>query len=341
MTAAARPEGTAPDGTARDGTPPDGTGSTVVVALGGNALVRGERRSILDQLDAVEELAVPLVDLVASGHRLVVTHGNGPQVGFILRRSELALAEVAPVPIDFAVADTQGAIGHMFLLALRNELHRRGLSVPVTAVVTDVVVDADDPGFTHPTKPIGSPMDEERARTLAARFGWSVAPETGGGWRRVVASPEPRELLEGPAIAALSAAGHVVVAAGGGGIPVVRRADGSLDRAEAVVDKDLTSALLAAGIGARHLVIVTSVDRVAVAYGRPGQRWLDRVDADELAALAAAGEFPAGSMGPKVASILRFLATTPASGPSAVVTSVDRVVDALGGRAGTTVTRPG
>lgn len=328
--------GDEPGESAGAGRPPD----TVVVALGGNALVRGERRSILDQLDAVEDLAGSLVDLVAAGYRLVVTHGNGPQVGFILRRSELAAAEVAPVPIDFAVADTQGAIGHMFLLALRNELARRNLAVPVTAVVTDVVVDADDPGFTHPTKPVGSPMEEQQARTLAARFGWTVAPEADGLWRRVVASPEPLELLEVAAIASLSAAGHVVVAAGGGGIPVVRRADGSLGRAEAVVDKDLSSVLLATAIGAHHLVIVTSVDRVAVAYGRPGQRWLDHVTTDDLHAYEAAGEFPPGSMGPKIAAVLRFVESSPVDGPTAVITSAGHIVDALAGRAGTVVRRP-
>ncbi len=184
---------------------------------------------------------------------MVVTHGNGPQVGYILRRSELSLAEVAPVPIDFAVADTQGAIGHMFLLALRNELHRRSIHRMVTAVVTDVVVAEDDRAFRDPTKPIGSMFDQKKAEELAATFGWSVANDSGRGWRRVVPSPVPIEIAEAQAIATLLRAGHVVIAAGGGGVPVVRMPDGRLKRVEAVVDKDLTSALLAHQLNAEHV----------------------------------------------------------------------------------------
>ncbi len=319
----------------------DGGPGTVVVALGGNALVRGERRSILDQLDAVEGLAPALVDLVAAGHRLVVTHGNGPQVGFILRRSELSLAEVAPVPVDFAVADTQGAIGHMFLIALRNELARRGLHTPVTAVVTDVVVDADDPKLHNPTKPIGSHFTEEHARSLADRYGWAIGEDAGRGWRRLVPSPEPVEVLEADTIASLAASGQVVVAAGGGGVPVVRDRAGRLERVEAVVDKDLTSALLARRLGAERLVIVSPVERVAVHFGAPDQRWLDEITLDELRAHHAAGEFPPGSMGPKVDAVIRFLDGATVAGATAAITSAERVVDAVRGRAGTRVRASG
>ena len=189
------------------------------------------------------------------GHDVVVTHGNGPQVGYILRRSELSLAEVAPVPIDFAVADTQGAIGHMFLLALRNELHRRSIHRMVTAVVTDVVVAEDDRAFRDPTKPIGSMFDQKKAEELAATFGWSVANDSGRGWRRVVPSPVPIEIAEAQAIATLLRAGHVVIAAGGGGVPPSSGCpDGRLKRVEAVVDKDLTSALLAHRVRSRRTV---------------------------------------------------------------------------------------
>jgi carbamate kinase len=302
---------------------------TIVVALGGNALVSGERTSILDQLRAVEALAPALIGVVAAGHRLVITHGNGPQVGYILRRSELAIAEVNPVPVDFAVADTQGAIGHMFLLALRNELLARGMSVPVTALVTDVVVDSDDPAFARPAKPIGSHFPEQRAHELAARFGWTVAEDAGRGWRRVVASPEPVEIIERDAIGSLLRAGHVVVAGGGGGVPVVRRGDGSLQRVEAVVDKDLTSALLGAHLHADMLVIVTAIDRVAIGFGTDAQRWLLSVSADEMLAFLAAGEFAAGSMAPKVDAAIRFVDGARTEDACAVITSVDQLSHAI------------
>ncbi len=317
--------------------------SLIVVALGGNALVHDDRVSILDQLEAVSAVAPSIVDLVEAGHSVVITHGNGPQVGYILRRSELALAEVAPIPIDFAVADTQGAIGHMFLLAIRNELLARGLDRPVTAIVTEVIVDADDPAFGSPTKPIGSHFTQERAEDLASVYGWTVAEDSGRGWRRMVASPSPVEVAESSAIGALLAAGHVVIAAGGGGIPVARGPGGVLSRVEAVVDKDATSALLAHQLDARLLVILTATERVAVRFGTPDQRWLTTVRADEMRRHLAAGEFGAGSMAPKVEAALAFV-TSGAAGPSgasgrrAVITAADRLSDAVRPD-GATVTR--
>ncbi len=305
------------------------SGPVIVVALGGNALVHDNRLSILDQLVAVETIAPSIVDLAESGHRVVVTHGNGPQVGFILRRSELAIAEVAPIPIDFAVADTQGAIGHMFLIALRNELHRRGLDQPVTAIVTDVIVDPLDPAFESPTKPIGSHFTRERAEELAATYGWCVSEDSGRGWRRVVPSPAPISVAESPAIAALLAAGHIVVAAGGGGIPVACAVDGVLSRVEAVVDKDATSALLADQLDAKLLVILTTTDRVAVAFGRPEERWLTTVDASEMRRHLDAGEFGAGSMAPKVEAALRFVESSASPGRCAVITAADRLAEAV------------
>ncbi len=316
-------------------------GPVIVVALGGNALVHDDRVSILDQLGAVEALAPAIVDLAESGHAIVVTHGNGPQVGFILRRSELAIAEVPPVPIDFAVADTQGAIGHMFLIALRNELRKRGLDRRVTAIVTDVIVDAHDPAFGAPTKPIGSHFTRDRAEELAAAYGWSVAEDSGRGWRRVVASPSPISVAEGEAIRVLLDAGHIVIAAGGGGIPVARAADGALTRVEAVVDKDATSALLADQLDAQLLVILTTIDRVAVGFGRPDQRWLTLVGAAEMRRHLQAGEFGAGSMGPKVEAALRFVEADPSSGRCAVITVADRLHDAAqpDGSAGTRIVK--
>lgn len=310
-------------------------GSTIVVALGGNALVDGEHESILDQLEAVTAVAPSIVDLVETGHSVVVTHGNGPQVGFILRRSELAIGEVAPIPIDFAVADTQGAIGHMFLLALRNELLARTMTQPVTAIVTDVFVDANDPAFVTPTKPIGSHFSRERAEELAGTYGWTVAEDSGRGWRRVVASPSPIAVAESAAIRTLLDAGHLVIAAGGGGIPVARALDGSLARVEAVVDKDATSALLAQELDAAMLVILTAVPQVAVGFGAPRQRWLSTVSADEMRAYLAAGEFPAGSMAPKVEAALAFVEAAGLDGDltgvgrCAVITSPEHLVDAV------------
>ena len=309
-------------------------GSVVVVALGGNALVHDDRVSILDQLDAVGAVAPSIVDLVEAGHSVVITHGNGPQVGYILRRSELAIAEVAPIPIDFAVADTQGAIGHMFLLALRNELLARGLARPVTAIVTEVIVDADDPAFGSPTKPIGSHFSRERAEELASAYGWRVAEDSGRGWRRMVASPSPIEAAESSAIDALLAQGHVVIAAGGGGIPVARGSGGALARVEAVIDKDATSALLAHQLDAHLLVILTATEQVAVGFGTPAQRWLSTVGADEMRRHLAAGEFGAGSMAPKVEAALAFV-TSGAAGSSgapgrcAIITAADRLRDAV------------
>jgi carbamate kinase len=305
-----------------------------VVALGGNALVRDARHeSIGDQYETVQSVAPNLVDLVEEGWNLVVTHGNGPQVGFILRRSELAIAEVAPVPLDYVVGDTQGAIGYMFLKALGNELRRRGIERPVVAVVTQTVVAADDPAFTHPVKPVGSFMTEAVARQRQAELGWTIAEDAGRGWRRTVASPMPQEIVEFPTIAALSRQGAIVVAVGGGGVPVVRDAQGFLSGVEAVVDKDLASALLAAQMGADLLAIPTGVDKVAINFGQPGERWLDRLTVAEAREMAAAGQFGEGSMRPKVEAVASFVARRP--GGAGVITSPEKLRAALQRKTGT------
>jgi carbamate kinase len=310
----------------------------VVVAIGGNALIRDEHHaSILDQYEAVRDLAPTLAALAAGDHPLVVTHGNGPQVGFILRRSELAANELATVPLDYAVGDTQGAIAHMFLVALRNAFAAAGVSRPVVALVTETLVDEDDPAFRAPAKPIGAAFDETTARSHAATFGWTVASDPPRGWRRVVASPDPVEILELEQIRALLATGAVVVACGGGGIPVVRGRDGALRGIEAVVDKDLVSALLADGLDASALVITTSVERVAQHYGTPAQRWLDELTTTDAAALLAAGEFPPGTMQPKVEALVRYVDA--GADRTGIITSLGRVADALDGRAGTRFVR--
>ena len=305
-----------------------------VVALGGNALVRdAKHESIGDQYETVQSVAPNLGDLVEEGWNLVVTHGNGPQVGFILRRSELAIAEVAPVPLDYVVGDTQGAIGYMFLKALGNELRRRGIERPVVAVVTQTVVAADDPAFTHPVKPVGSFMTEAVARRRQAELGWTIAEDAGRGWRRTVASPMPREIVELPTIAALSRQGAIVVAVGGGGVPVVRDTQGLLSGVEAVVDKDLASALLAAQMGAELLAIPTGVDKVAINFGQPGERWLDTLTVAEAHQMAAAGQFGEGSMRPKVEAVASFVARRP--GGAGVITSPGKLRAALQRKTGT------
>jgi carbamate kinase len=305
-----------------------------VVALGGNALVRdAAHNSIGDQYDTVSAVAPHLVDLVEAGWHLVVTHGNGPQVGFILRRSELASAEVDPVPVDYAVADTQGAIGYMFLKAIHNELARRSIDRPVVALVTQTVVDPSDSAFDHPTKPVGAFFDEATARRYEHELGWTVAEDAGRGWRRTVPSPRPLEVVELETIRTLTASGAIVVAGGGGGIPVIRAGDGALVGVEAVIDKDLASALLAARLGADLLAIPTGVERVAINFGAPDQQWLDRLTIAEAMQLAEDGQFGEGSMRPKVESLVGFVQQRP--GGAGVITSPERLGDALARRTGT------
>jgi len=285
---------------------------TAVVAFGGNALVTDpEHDSIPEQYKTVCRTVSPLVDLIEQGWRLVVSHGNGPQVGFILRRSELAEDEVDPVPIDYAVADTQGAIGYMFVKALSNELANRGLSRPVVAIVTQCVVDPADDAFKHPTKPIGSFLNEVTARARREALGWTIMEDAGRGWRRTVASPRPQRIIESDIIRMLLDNGAVVVAAGGGGIPVAHKPDGKLVGVEAVVDKDLASALLAHELDANMLLIPTAVERVAIRFGKPDQEWLKTLTVEDARSYIAAGEFGAGSMEPKVAAVADFVARTP------------------------------
>jgi carbamate kinase len=307
----------------------------VVVAVGGNALIRDEQhRSISDQYETARATVRHVVDLIADGWRVVLTHGSGPQMGFILRRSELALHEVSPVPMDYAGADLQGAIGYMFVKALRNEFRRRSFAREAVAVVTQIVVDRADPAFAELTKPIGSPMDEPTARRRAAEFGWKVREEPGRGWRRVVPSPQPRKILDLDVIAHLVGAGYVVVACGGGGIPVIETDQGEVRGIEAVIDKDLASSLLARELHADRLGIATGVERVALDFGKPGERWLDRTTRAELAAYYDAGQFDKGSMGPKIRAALAFVE---AGGPEAIITDAPHLAAALAGRAGTRI----
>jgi carbamate kinase len=306
-----------------------------VVAVGGNALIRDDQhQSLADQYAAVCTTAAPVVAMVEAGWNVVLTHGNGPQVGFILRRSEIAEGQVPTVPVPIAVGDTQGAIGFMFQNALGNLLRRRGLGeMPVITLVTQTLVDHDDPAFAAPDKPIGSFMSEEVARRFASQLGWSVMPDSNRGWRRCIASPRPQRVIEAPLIAQLARGGTLVIACGGGGIAVEERAGGELHGVDAVVDKDRASALLAAQLGAELLMIPTGVERVAIRFGQPDQRWLDRLTVREAEAYSAAGEFGTGSMKPKIDAIAGFVKAQP--GGRGLVTSPEHIERALRGETGT------
>ena len=306
-----------------------------VVAVGGNALIRDEgHRSIEDQYDTATETVRYVVDMIEAGWRLVFTHGSGPQMGFILRRSELALHEVIPVPMDYAGADLQGALGYMFVKALRNEFRRRGLKREAVAVVTQVLVDGADPAFKDPSKPIGSPMDEATAHKRAAELGWHVKEDSGRGWRRVVPSPRPKAIVDLEVISHLVDAGYVVVACGGGGIPVVEDAQRNIRGIEAVIDKDFASSLLARELGADRLVVATGVERVALDFGKPTQRWLDRMSLAEAKQLYEQDQFDKGSMGPKIRAVIEFLE---GGGMEGIITDPPHLEAALAGTAGTRI----
>ncbi|MBI2713714.1 MAG: carbamate kinase [Rhizobiales bacterium] len=310
---------------------------TVIVALGGNLFVSDEtHQSVPDQYRAAERACAHIVPLLRDPElRLVVTHGNGPQVGFILRRSELAALELHQVPLDACVADTQGALGYQIERALRNELRRHRLARSPAAVVTLVLVDRDDPAFSHPTKPIGAFLSKERAEEHRQKDGWDVVEDAGRGWRRVVASPTPKAILDLEAVRSLLDAGFVVVAAGGGGIAVVEDPSGDIFGASAVVDKDLASSLLARQLGADVLVITTDVEKVCIDYGKPGQKALDAMTVAEAKRYMAEGHFKPGSMLPKVQAIIEFLG---GGGKQAIITDPEHIAAALEGSGGTRVT---
>jgi len=311
------------------------TGGLALLAIGGNALIRDRtHESIPDQYDMVCALAGEIAGMIEAGWRVVVTHGNGPQVGFILRRSELSIAEVPPVPMDYAGADIQGAVGYMFVKALHNAFRQRGLRHRAVALVTQTVVDRNDPAFADPTKPIGSHMEEARAKALAAKYNWTVREDAGRGWRRVVASPKPQAIVETEVIRSLAREGHVVVACGGGGIPVIEDEKGDLQGVEAVIDKDFASSLLARSLGADALVLPTGVQKVALDFNKPTQRWLERMTLAEARRHLAEDQFDKGSMGPKVAALIDFVA---GGGQLGLITDPPNITRALRGETGTRI----
>jgi len=308
-----------------------------VLAIGGNSLIKDKNHIALSsQYEAVMETVKYIADLVADGLSLVITHGNGPQVGFIYRRGELARYELPLIPLDICGADTQGAIGYMIEKALLNEFGRRGIDRKVIAVVTQTVVDSGDKSFQHPTKPIGSFMSEKEALAHKKESGWEVAEDAGRGYRRVVPSPIPREIIELDVIKLLVQNGYIVIAAGGGGIPVIRNEKGDIEGVEAVIDKDLGSSLLARNLGADTFIISTAVDAVYLNFGKENQKAISCATLPEIKRYLEEGHFKPGSMKPKIEAIIQFLED---GGKKAIITSPENLLRAVKGEAGTTITK--
>jgi carbamate kinase len=308
----------------------------IVVAIGGNASYPPNIKGLAEeQLALMAQLCEHLVRIIEAGYKLVLTHGNGPVVGNILFRMAKTANELAPMPMDICVAHSQGGIGYMLQQTLMNVLREHGKRLAVAALITQVEVDANDPGFSNPTKPVGRFFSQMDATRISEETGWRFVEDSGRGFRRVVPSPEPLRILDVPAIEALLDANVLPIAAGGGGIPVVRDQKGDYRGVAAVIDKDLTSAMLAAELGAHSLIMLTGVDRVAIDFGKPTQRFLDEMSGDDALRYMAEGQFPAGSMGPKIAAALSYLRR---GGREVIVTSLDRAYDALEGNAGTRIT---
>jgi len=308
----------------------------IVIALGGNAISKpGLRSTIQEQFYSTLESMEHVAELYVNGYdRILVTHGNGPQIGAAILRSELASKAVYPLPMDVCGADTQGGMGYMIQQVLGNCLRKRGVKLPVATVVTQVLVDAHDEAFEHPTKPVGLFYKEGEARELMAARGWTMIEDAGRGWRRVVPSPKPIRVLEAEAIRVMLEKGSIVIAGGGGGIPVALNRHNLHYGVEAVIDKDLTSALIAAEVGADTLLIMTGVEYAYVGFGTPAQRPLTNVSAAGLEEHLDGGEFADGSMKPKIEACLRFLRD---GGKKAIITSISRSLAALRGRTGTHV----
>ena len=304
----------------------------IVVALGGNAILQPKQEGTAAlQFQNVINTCVQLAGLIEAGHQLVITHGNGPQVGNILLQNEAAKDKIPPLPLDVCGAQTQGFIGYMIQQAMKNLLPRR----QVGTILTQVLVGADDPAFQNPTKPIGPLYGKEEADKLVAEKGYTMVEDSGRGWRRVVPSPDPRAIVEKELIQALLDQDAIVIAAGGGGIPVVTDGQGQLRGIEAVIDKDLAGARLAQDVGAQILLILTDVEGVAVNWGQPDQRFLHQLNRQQARELLGQGQFKAGSMGPKVEAALRFIEQ---GGEQSIIVSLDKAAAALAGQAGTIIT---
>jgi carbamate kinase len=308
-----------------------------VVAVGGNSLIKdGNHQTVPDQYQAAYETALNIADMIEMGYNVVITHGNGPQVGFILLRSDAARDILHEVPLEYCGADTQGAIGYMFQQALHNIFRERGINKQAATVVTQVVVDRNDPAFLKPTKPIGPFYSEEEAKLRRDRDGWTVVEDAGRGWRRVVASPLPKEIVEQNAIEQLIKSGFIVTAVGGGGIPVIRHEDGNLEGTAAVIDKDFASSLLAGNIKADVFIISTAVEKVYLNFGKPDQKSLDNITLADCKKYIEEGHFKPGSMLPKIEAVVRFLEN---GGEKAIITDPAHLREALEGKTGTHITK--
>ena len=313
----------------------------VVVALGGNAAYPPTIKGTADeQLVLMRQVCAHLVQIIQAGWQLVLTHGNGPVVGNILYRMARTADELPPMPMDVCVAHSQGGMGYMLQQSLANVLVDQGLDVVVSCVITEVEVDAADPAFLNPTKPVGKFFSEADARAMAAATGWNVGEDSGRGWRRMVASPRPRKILDLKTIDALLDAGVIPIACGGGGVPVVLTEQGHWSGVAAVIDKDLTSAMLAAHLHADALIMLTGVERVALDFNKPSQRWLDHMTLAEARQHSADGQFPPGSMGPKIQAAITYLEESPEANHEGrvIITSLEQAFNALMGRAGTHIT---
>ncbi|MCK4858263.1 MAG: carbamate kinase [candidate division Zixibacteria bacterium] len=308
---------------------------TAVVALGGNAITHQDREdTIANQFANTRSSLGGLIELVRRDYNLVLSHGNGPQVGNAILRVELGRDKAPILPLGICVADTEGGMGYMIAQSLYNRLHREKIKRDVVAVITQVIVDQDDPELTDPKKYIGQFYTESEAASFQSERGWVMKQDANRGWRRVVGSPHPKRIVEADIIRKLVADGTIVIAAGGGGIPVYVETDGTLEGVDAVIDKDRASALLADQIGAELLVILTGVDKVALDYGKPTERSLDHLTAAAAAQYLADGQFPPGSMGPKIEAALGFLR---AGGEQVVISSIDKAAEAIFGNAGTII----
>jgi carbamate kinase len=309
---------------------------TVLVALGGNAILKyKEEGKAQEQMRNVRTTCQTLARLIKEDYHIAITHGNGPQVGDILLRNEMAKGVLPPMPLDFCGAESQGMIGYMLQQSLRNELHLIGEERPVITILTQTLVDGDDPAFLHPTKPIGPFYSAKEANELRGGKGWTVEEIPGKGFRRLVASPRPISIVEGRSIRDLFESGYVVIACGGGGIPV-EEMDGEIAGVEAVVDKDHSAALMANLVGACSMLILTDVDAVYLDYGKPGERAITEMTVSQAGEWMTQGQFQPGSMGPKVESAIEFVNK---GGKRAIITSMEKAAEALAGRAGTAVTR--
>lgn len=306
-----------------------------VVAIGGNSLIKGNNQTIPDQIEATREVCSHVACMIKQGWRVIITHGNGPQIGFVLLRSELSSNVLHSVPFDFCGANTQGALGYMIQQSLYNELKSRHIRRQIATIVTQVIVSKTDLAFKNPTKPIGQFFEKDIAQKHQEERGWAMIEDSGRGWRRVVPSPVPLRIVEENIIRALVSQGIVLIAVGGGGIPVIEE-DHKLRGVEAVIDKDIASALLAIRINADLLLIITGVEKVAIDFGKPNQKLLDRITLAEAKKYYKKGHFPRGNMGPKIQAVINYLEN---KGKEAIITNAENLERALHGQTGTHIVR--